>query len=119
MRALHERPDGFSMNVSKTFSVPVERLFAAFTAADQRERWIAGIELRPRTSQPHRSARFDVLPGDGRLAVTFVAKGAEKSSVQLQQDRLRDAAEVERWKALWKGLLERLTAALVTRDDST
>ena len=29
MRALHERPDGFSGNAGKTFPVPVERLFAA------------------------------------------------------------------------------------------
>ena len=30
---------------------------------DERERWLEGVELRNRTSQPHKSARFDVLPG--------------------------------------------------------
>ena len=78
MRALHERPDGFSMNASKTFPVPVERLFAAFVEQDERERWLEAVELRNRTNQPNKSARFDVLPGDTRLAVTFVAKGPEK-----------------------------------------
>src|SRR5215212_4436595 len=53
MRALHERPDGFSGNASKTFPVPVERLFAAFVEQDERERWLEGIELRNRTSQPN------------------------------------------------------------------
>jgi hypothetical protein len=112
VRALHERPDGFSMNASKTFLVPVERLFAAFVEQEERERWLEGVELRNRTSQPHKSARFDVLPGETRLAATFVAKGVEKAAVQLQQERLRSAEEVTRSKALWKEHLARLEAFL-------
>ena len=108
MRALHERPDGFSMNASKTFPVPVERLFAAFVEHDERERWLEAVELRPRTSQPPRSARFDVLPGETRLAVTFVTKGPRKAAAQLQQDRLANAEDVARWKALWREELARL-----------
>ena len=116
MRALHERPDGFSVNASKTFPVPVERLFAAFVDQDERERWLEGVELRSRTSQPPRSARFDVLPGDTRLAITFVAKGSEKSSAQLQMERLPSAEEVARWKALWKEQLARLADFLTEGD---
>ena len=112
MRALHQRPDGFSGNASKTFPVPVERLFAAFVEQDERERWLEGIELRNRTSQPNKSARFDALPGDGRLAVTFVAKGSDKSAAQLQQERLADANDVARWKTLWKEQLVHLAAYL-------
>jgi hypothetical protein len=112
MRALHERPDGFSGNASKTFPVPVERLFAAFVEPDERERWLEGIELRNRTSRPNTSARFDVLPEDGRLAVTFVAKGPDKSVAQLQQERLADANDVARWKALWKAQLAGLARYL-------
>jgi hypothetical protein len=112
MRALHERPDGFSMNASKTFPVPVERLFEAFVEQDERERWLEAVDLYNRTSQPHKSARFDVLPGETRLAVTFVAKGPEKSAAQLQQERLTSAEEVARWKALWKEQLARLASCL-------
>ena len=108
MRAMHERPDGFSASVSKTFPVPVERLFAAFIDQDERERWLEGIELRLRTNQPPRSARFDVLPGETRLAITFVTKGPRKSSAQLQLERLTGAEEVVRCKALWKEQLARL-----------
>ena len=112
MRALHERPDGFSMNVSKTFPVPVERLFAAFVELEVRERWLEAVTLRNRTSQPNTSARFDLLPGDTRLAVTFIAKGPEKSAVQLQQERLADAEDVARWKAIWKEQLALLAEFL-------
>jgi hypothetical protein len=112
MRALHERPDGFSGNASKTFPVSVERLFAAFVEPGERERWLKGIELRNRTSQLNKSARFDVLPEDGRLAVIFVAKGPDKSAAQLQQERLADADDVARWKALWKERLSGLASYL-------
>ena len=110
MRALHERPDGFTMNASKTCSVPLERLFSAFVEQDERERWLDSVELRLRTSQPHKSARFDVLPGETRLAITFVAKGPEKATAQLQQVRLTGAEDVARWKALWKEQLARLAS---------
>ena len=112
MRALHERPDGFSMNASKTFAVPVERLFAAFVEQEERERWLEAVELRARTSQPHKSARFDVLPGETRLAVTFIAKGPAKAVAQLQQDRLTSAEGVTHWKALWKEQLAHLATYL-------
>ena len=112
MRAVHERPDGYSMNASKTFPVPVARLFAAFVEPEERERWLAAVSLRNRTSQPNRSARFDILPDDLRVAITFIAKGPGKSVAQLQQDRLADATEVARWKALWKEQLALLAAYL-------
>src|SRR5215212_2775372 len=112
MRALHERPDGFSGNASKTFPVSVERLFFAFVEPNEREHWLEGIELSNRTSQPNKSARFDVIPEHGRLAVTFVAKGSDKSAAQLQQERLADANDVARWKALWKEQLVLLAAYL-------
>jgi hypothetical protein len=112
MRALHERPDGFAMNASKTFAVPVERLFAAFVEQDERGRWLEAVELRNRTNQPHKSARFDVLPGETRLAITFVAKGPQKAAAQLQQDRLASAEEVAQWKALWKEQLAHLATFL-------
>lgn len=112
MRALHERPDGFSMNASKTFPVPLARLFAAFVNEEERTEWLDGIALRTRTSQENKSARFDVLPGDARLAVYFTARGPDKASAQLQMERLPSAADVERWKALWKDQLARLASFL-------
>jgi hypothetical protein len=112
MRALHERPDGFSMNASKTFPVPDERLVAAFVEPGERERWLEAARLHNRTSQPNKSARFDVLPGETRLAITFFAKGPEKSVAQLQQERLADAEVVARWKTLWKEQLALLAEFL-------
>jgi hypothetical protein len=113
MRALHERPDGFfSVNASKTLPVPLERLFTAFVEETERARWLDGVALRLRTSQPNKSARFDVLPGETRLAVNVIAKGPQKASVQIQHERVPCAEEVERWRSLWKAQLARLAAYL-------
>jgi hypothetical protein len=112
MRAVHERPDGFSVNASKTFPVPVEQLFAAFVDDAMRDRWLGPGELRLRTNQPNRSARFDVLANDTRLAAWFTAKGPEKSSVQLQHERLPTADEIDGWRAHWKASLTRLAGVL-------
>jgi hypothetical protein len=115
MRAVHERPDGFSVNASKTVPVPVERLFAAFVDEAERDRWLEPGELRLRTSQPPRSARFDVLANGTRIGVNFASKGEAKSSVQIQHERLPTADDVDPWKAHWKERLARL-AALLTDD---
>ena len=112
MRAVNQRSDGFSVNASKTFPVSIERLFAAFVADDERARWLDGVHLRRRTSQPNRSARFDVLPDETRLNVNFIARGPEKATAQLQQERLRSAGEVEQSRAFWKAQLERLATYL-------
>jgi hypothetical protein len=44
--------------------------------------------------------------------VYFIARGTEKAAAQLQQERLSDAADVDRWKSLWKAQLTRLAAYL-------
>jgi hypothetical protein len=108
MRAVHQRPDGFSVNASKTFPVPAERLFAAIVDEEQRERWLQDVTLRLRTSQPPKSARFDVFPGETRLNLYLTARGAGKATAQLQHERLPQAEDVERWRAFWKGRLARL-----------
>ena len=112
MRGVHERPDGYSANASKTIAAPVERLYAAFVDEAARDRWLDPGELRLRTSQPNRSARFDVLANGTRLGVIFTSKGAAKSSVQIQHERLPTADDVEPWKGHWKARLERLAAML-------
>jgi hypothetical protein len=107
MRALHERPDGFSVTASKTVAVPVERLFAAVVAP-------AWPELRLRTAQSARSARFDWKDGATRVAVGFEAKGEAKSVVSVEHSRLPDAATADSTKLAWRSRLAELKKALET-----
>jgi uncharacterized protein YndB with AHSA1/START domain len=101
-RAPGVRPDGtFSAGASKTVAVPVERLFAAFVDARLRKRWLPGVELRKRASQPGRSARFD-RDDTTRIEVSFAAMGKDKSQVAVEHQRLPDAQAGQEAKAFWR-----------------
>lgn len=114
LRQRHQRPDGFSVNASKTVAAPLTRLYAALLDESLRDQWLDSGTLRLRTSQPERSARFDVVASGTLLTATFVDKGETKSTVQLQELKLPAADEVEPRKAFWKASLDRLAALLAT-----
>jgi hypothetical protein len=108
MRAPGERSGGgFSATASKTVDVPVERLFAAFADDDERRRWAPDTPLTLRRATPGKSIRFDWDDGSTRVVAGFDVKGAAKSTVGLEHERLPDAAEADRLKAYWR---ERLAA---------
>jgi hypothetical protein len=101
------RPDGtFEVSASKTFAVPVKRLFDTFVETRQRKRWLVDGRMTLRTKQPSRSARFNWEDGSTRVNVDFIAKGSSKSTVAVTHARLADADKAQTTKAMWK---ERLT----------
>lgn len=110
LRAKHERPDGFSVSVSRTIAAPAARLHAAFTDERERERLVPG--LVPRPSRARLVARFDRQSDGTRIVTSFEEKGAAKGTVHVQIDRLADAGAAERAKAEWRDLLDRLKRAL-------
>jgi hypothetical protein len=112
MRAVGERPGGFSVTAQRTVAAPVERLYDAFVDESLRERWLPGAELRDRTATKPRSVRFDWGDGGTRLVVGFSAKAEDKSTVALEHERLADAAEAERMKPFWRERLEALASQL-------
>jgi uncharacterized protein YndB with AHSA1/START domain len=102
LRAVGEGPDGFTVTASKTVAVPVDLLYEAFVDEALRERWLPEGELRERTATKPTSARFDWGDGESRVNVFFDAKGEAKSVATLQHERLADAEEAGRMKALWR-----------------
>ena len=112
LRAVGERPEGFSITASKTVAVPVDQLFEAFVDESLRERWLPDGELRERTATKPKSARFDWGDGETRVVVGFIAKGEAKSTAALEHARLADAEEAERMKAYWRDRVAALTEVL-------
>jgi uncharacterized protein YndB with AHSA1/START domain len=110
LREVGEHADGFRITATKTIAVPVERLYEAFVDASLRERWLPGGELRERTATKPKSARFDWGDDGTRVHVTFVAKGADKSTAALQHARLANAEEADRMKAFWRERIAALKA---------
>lgn len=112
LRSVHQVADGFSVGVSKTFPVPVDRLWAAFADEEGRSRWLEPGMLRLRTAQPGRTARFDVADGSSRVNVGLTGKGQAKASLAIQHERLASAEEVEERRAFWRERLEVLAKLL-------
>ena len=90
LRAVGERPDGFSITASKTVAVPVDRLYDAFVDESLRQQWLPDGELSERTADKPKSARFDWGDGETRVIVSFDAKDEAKSTVALAHERLAD-----------------------------
>ena len=102
MRAVGEKADGFAVTASKTVAVPVEQLFDAFVDESLRASWLADGELRERSANKPRGARFDWSDGSTRVVVGFESKGEAKSMVGLAHEKLPDAEEADRMKAYWR-----------------
>jgi uncharacterized protein YndB with AHSA1/START domain len=110
LRARHERPSGFSVSVTKTVNVPVERLYDAFGNARERKAWLEHA-VRVSSGTPPRTINFPW--GDGsRVAVRFEPRGPAKSQVALQQEPLPDAAAVEELRTFWRARLASLKGRL-------
>ncbi len=105
------RGGGYDVNKSKTVGVPLPRLYAAFSTARVRRRWLPDTELNVRTSTRDKSIRFRTTQGDA-VEVYFQDKGAQKSQVQIQHRQLATKADAEKARAGWADALDRLADLL-------
>jgi uncharacterized protein YndB with AHSA1/START domain len=112
LRAVNQRRDGsFEANKSRTFAVPVSRLFEAFHDPRVRARWLPDVKLTVRTAVSPKYLRV-TWPDATSVVVGFTAMGAAKSQVAIQHEKLRDAAAVLRTKEFWAGRFDALKEIL-------
>jgi uncharacterized protein YndB with AHSA1/START domain len=112
LRAVGQRRDGsFEAHKSKTFAVPLERLYRAFADKQTRGRWLPGVDLTVRTAARDKSMRI-TWPDRTSLEVGFTARGAGKSQVALQHGKLPDRDTAARMKEYWTERLADLEGVL-------
>ena len=102
MRDLHERTDGYSANVSRTFNVPIELLFASVADGGQRAEWLEPASIRVRSLTGNKAWRCEMVVDDSRVELRFTAKSPDKTTIALEQTRLASEDDVARWRAYWK-----------------
>jgi len=113
LRALGQRRDGsFEANKSRTFSVPLVRLYRAFNDARTRAQWLPGVDLTVRTATRGKSMRI-TWPDRTSVAVGFSGRGAGKSQVAVQHEKLADRAAQARMKQYWAERLDALGQVLI------
>jgi hypothetical protein len=108
LRARGQRREGYwETSKSRTFPVPVSALFAAFSDAKKRAKWLPGLKLKVRTQQPDRSMRLAM--DDGTIVeLGFTAKSESKSAVAVQHTKLPSKERADELKAFWGARLDAL-----------
>jgi hypothetical protein len=101
LRAIGQRRDGgFETSKSKTFAVPLARLYRAFSDARTRARWLPDVSLEVRTARANKSMRV-TWPDRTSVEIGFFGKGVAKSQVAVQHSKLPDRPTALRLKQYW------------------
>ena len=111
-REKHERPDGYSVSVSKTVGVPIAALYKTWADDKIRSRWFGNKAITIRRATLNKSMRITWSDGRTNLDVGFYDQGSSKSQVVLDHSRIASAAAAEKMKAYWKKALDELLKVL-------
>lgn len=112
LRDKHQRPDGYSVSVSRTIAMPVAKVFKSVSDEKLRKSWLKEDGLVVRKATANKTMRVTWKDGKSSLEVYFVPKGDEKSQVVVQHSRLADKNTSDGMKVYWSQALDRLRASL-------
>lgn len=102
----HERPDGYSISVSKVVPFPINILFNIWNDDNRLDRWLVKDNFTVRSR--HLNKNIHITWIDGKTNVNFFDKGTNKSQVVVQHNKLSSLGESEKVKLYWKGKLDLL-----------
>jgi hypothetical protein len=112
LRAIGQRRDGgYEANKSRTYPVPLARLYRGFSDKRNRAKWLPGVDLAVRTATKDKSMRI-TWPDGTSVVVGFLSKGSGKSAVQVQHGKLPDKTATDKVKAFWGERLDALAEVL-------
>lgn len=115
LRVRGQRRNGsYEANKSRTFDVPVAKLFDAWAKPARRRKWLDAPGVKVRTATAPKSMRLGWSDG-AIVAVGFTPKGKSKSSVAVQHTKLPDKETADRMKEYWSERLDTLDEVLAAR----
>lgn len=106
LRAKNQTKAGWQVSSSKTVSVPVKKLFAAWKDAKKRAAWLKDHRFTVKKATAPKSMRITWVDGKTTLEANFYAKGPGKSYVALQHNKLASRKDVEKMRAYWTKALD-------------
>ena len=106
------RGSTYDANKSKTFAVPVTKLYRGFSVKRTRDRWLPGVDLKIRTSTANKSMRI-TWPDGTSVHAYFTAKGGGKSQVAIQHVGLARKSDVAKAKEYWAERFKALQCILL------
>ena len=108
LRAVGQRRDGsFEANKSRTFAVPLVRLYRAFHDARTRAQWLPGVDLTVRTATRGKSMRI-TWPDRTSVEVGFAGGGTGRVRSRSSTRSCRTGPRQVRMKQYWAERLDAL-----------
>ena len=113
LRELHQKSSGdFSASASRTLDAPLSKVYEAWADETQRSRWLPKGKIQVTTATKNKYFRAAWDGNKSRINVGFYAKGADRSQVALDHEKLRSAAECVKMKKYWHAAFTRLETHL-------
>jgi hypothetical protein len=111
LREKHQTASGYSVSVSKTVACELKELFAAAAGDVSRKKWFPKGKFveSSQTKAKYLRGSWNV---EARLEINFYAKGAGKSQINIQINKLKEKDSVEAERAAWKAAAEKLMGML-------
>lgn len=112
LRDVGQRRDGgYETHKSKTFPVPVQKLYRAFSDSRTRRRWLGDEALVIRTATSPKSMRITWSDGT-HVDLWFTPKGESKSQVAIQHRNLASKQAATGFRLYWTERVAALEALL-------
>jgi uncharacterized protein YndB with AHSA1/START domain len=112
LRDKHQKPDGYSISVSRTLTTPLSNLYKAFANEQSRGKWLGEDGLVVRTATANKTMRVTWKDKKTSLEIYFYSKGDGKSQVVVQHSKLPDDKAAARMKTYWSKALDKLRDAV-------
>ena len=111
-RDVHEKPDGYSVSVSRTVKTPLGKLYKSFADTRTRKSWLTEDGIVVRKATTNKSMRVTWPDGKTNLEINFYPKGDGKSQVVVQHNKLPNAKASGSMKSYWSKALDQLRDSL-------
>ncbi len=111
-REKQEADDGYQVDVSKILELPLAKLFRFWVEPSERNKWLADDRFSIHKATASKSIRARWGRGVSRIDVDFSDKGAGKSQVTVQHNRIESSDAAEQMKAYWAKKIRALEALL-------
>jgi hypothetical protein len=111
-REKQDTDDGYQVDVSKTLELPLAKLFRFWAEPAERNKWLADDRFSIHKATASKSIRARWGRGVSRIDVDFLDKGAGKSQVTVQHNRIESPDAAEQMKAYWAKKIRALEALL-------
>jgi len=108
LRSKYQRPDGYSVSVSKVLNCSVDKVYNYWADNKVRIRWLDMNDIKIKKAKQDKSITATWIDGRTTLEVNFYKKGDSRSQVAVQHSKIMVIEEAVRMKLYWKKRLQRL-----------